>query len=158
MGLGKTVQIIAFLCTLWERYSIAGPHLVVMPMSILSVWQNDMEKFCPDVDLHIHHGNKIDRHANFALWTKNLNSKRQKIAKLRADSSHADYKKPQHISIVLTTYDLAIKDLNLLKKKTHKWGYLVVDEAHRIKNSASKLFECLKLVGARRQVGFYVVL
>ena len=31
-------------------------------------------------------------------------------------------------------------------------GYLVIDEAHRIKNNQSKLFESLRLIGARRQL------
>ena len=31
-------------------------------------------------------------------------------------------------------------------------GYLIVDEAHRIKNNQSKLFECLRSIGARRQL------
>ena len=127
MGLGKTVQIIAFLCALWERYSIAGPHLTVMPMSVLSVWKADIAKFAPGIAVHIHHGNKIQRHEQFKAWSKKLATVRQQFqrANNQLGSGKAPApKKPEHISVVITTYELAIKDLNLLKKQSkgiYKW-------------------------------------
>lgn len=48
MGLGKTVQCIAFLCHVAERLGVWGPFLVVSPASTLHNWQQEMERFVPD--------------------------------------------------------------------------------------------------------------
>ena len=44
MGLGKTVQVLAFLCVLLERCAIAGPHLVVAPLSVVASWRTDVAR------------------------------------------------------------------------------------------------------------------
>ena len=126
MGLGKTVQIIAFICALWERYSIAGPHLIVMPMSVLSVWKADIAKFAPSISVHIHHGNKVERHDQFNKWSKKLTSTRQQLQRSQNHyiNGASTSKKAEHISVVITTYELAIKDMHLLKKQSrgmYKW-------------------------------------
>ena len=41
MGLGKTVQVLAFLSL------IPGPHLIVVPKSLLSNWAREIERFLP---------------------------------------------------------------------------------------------------------------
>lgn len=50
MGLGKTVQTIASLD--------AGPHLVVAPASVLSVWERELAKFRPSLRVCRYHGPK----------------------------------------------------------------------------------------------------
>ena len=47
MGLGKTIQTIAFLGTLKTCLGVGGPHLVVVPMSVLSNWMSEFKRFCP---------------------------------------------------------------------------------------------------------------
>lgn len=44
MGLGKTVQVIAFLCSLLERSAISGPHIIVAPLSVIASWKKDMAR------------------------------------------------------------------------------------------------------------------
>ena len=49
---------------------------------------------------------------------------------------------PQSICVCLTTYDIALKDQAILQrfgKTACRWGYLIVDEAHRLKNRSSLL-------------------
>ena len=36
---GKTVQVIAFLCALHKNHGIWGPHLIVMPLSVMTSWK-----------------------------------------------------------------------------------------------------------------------
>lgn len=48
MGLGKTVQSIAFLCHVAERYGLWGPFLIISPASTLHNWQQEMARFVPD--------------------------------------------------------------------------------------------------------------
>jgi SNF2 family DNA or RNA helicase len=144
MGLGKTIQVIAFFCALKERFNTWGPHLVVMPLSVISSWKSDFNQFVPyGVDLYIHHGDKESRVPSFRNWLKSTNNEIISNAK------------SMKIKIVLTTYDMIIKDVDLLKKieKINKrWVYLVIDEAHRIKNRASVLYSSLKELNSRRRL------
>ena len=48
MGLGKTVQSIAFLAHIAETYDLWGPFLVIAPASTLHNWQQEFERFVPD--------------------------------------------------------------------------------------------------------------
>jgi len=142
MGLGKTVQVIAFLCSLWERYSICGPHIVVVPMSVLNTWRDDILKFSPGISLYIHHGHKEKRLPALALWKRNFSMSRKRFF------ASPNEKRANHIHIVLTTYDIAIKDFALLKaqnQRSNKWAYLVVSEDcsnTSYANSRSRYFSC----------------
>lgn len=51
MGLGKTLQTIAFLAYLQEVRRDPGPHLVVVPMSVMFNWVAECRKFCPSLRL-----------------------------------------------------------------------------------------------------------
>ncbi len=50
MGLGKTIQVLAFL-TLRE-----GKALIVMPVTLLSLWRQQIQRFLPGIDVYIHQG------------------------------------------------------------------------------------------------------
>jgi SWI/SNF-related matrix-associated actin-dependent regulator of chromatin subfamily A member 5 len=47
MGLGKTLQTISFLAHLKFERGVGGPHLVVVPLSVLSSWLNELRRWCP---------------------------------------------------------------------------------------------------------------
>lgn len=55
---------------------------------------------------------------------------------------------PGEWDFCVTSYEMVIKEKSVFKK--FNWRYLVIDEAHRIKNEKSKvnlkLFDTLKLV------------
>lgn len=46
MGLGKTVMTISLLAHLAERRGIWGPHLVVVPTSVLLNWEKEFKVSC----------------------------------------------------------------------------------------------------------------
>jgi SNF2 family DNA or RNA helicase len=52
MGLGKTIQVMAFLSTL----TLAKPVLIVMPVSLLFHWKREFEKFTPSLPIYVHRG------------------------------------------------------------------------------------------------------
>jgi hypothetical protein len=45
MGLGKTLQSIAFLATLKWGLGVPGPHLVVVPLSVMSSWMAELARW-----------------------------------------------------------------------------------------------------------------
>jgi SNF2 family DNA or RNA helicase len=47
MGLGKTIQTIAFLAHLAIEKGIWGPHLIVVPTTILMNWEIEFKRWCP---------------------------------------------------------------------------------------------------------------
>jgi len=54
MGLGKTIQSIAFLYEIL-MYGIRGPFLVVVPLSTLGNWQREFETWT-DMNSIVYHG------------------------------------------------------------------------------------------------------
>ncbi|KAK4410230.1 ATP-dependent DNA helicase DDM1 [Sesamum angolense] len=60
MGLGKTIQTIAFLAHL-KGNGMHGPFLIIAPLSTLSNWMNEIQRFVPSVEAIIYHGSKKER-------------------------------------------------------------------------------------------------
>ena len=59
MGLGKTIQSIGFLAHLQSALGQGGPHLVVVPLSVLSNWLSEIERFCPSMRAVRFHGTYV---------------------------------------------------------------------------------------------------
>jgi SNF2 family DNA or RNA helicase len=57
MGLGKTLQVITTLLKLKEEgYLDKKKALVVVPTTLLTNWQKEIDKFAPELIAHIYHG------------------------------------------------------------------------------------------------------
>jgi len=47
MGLGKTLQTISLIAYLRESRGVKGPHLVVVPKSVVGNWCRELKMWCP---------------------------------------------------------------------------------------------------------------
>lgn len=112
MGLGKTIQTIALFCYLIEKKDNDGPFLVVVPLSTITNWIVEFDKWAPHIKKMIYKGDPATR--------KCLG------AQMRTEK----------FNVVLTTYDYVMKDRTVLNRIA--WQYIVVDEGHRMKNYKCK--------------------
>ncbi|XP_056316116.1 chromodomain-helicase-DNA-binding protein 1-like [Danio aesculapii] len=129
MGLGKTCQTISLLAYARGSLKMNGPFLVLCPLAVLENWRQELECFCPSLSVICYTGDKERR----AELQQNLKS-------------------DPRFHVLLTTYEMCLKDARYLK--SWKWKILVVDEAHRLKNQESLLHQTLK----EFTVGFRVLL
>ncbi|KAF9589973.1 hypothetical protein IFM89_029710 [Coptis chinensis] len=122
MGHGKTIQTIAFLAHL-KGNGLDGPYLVIAPLSTLSNWVNEIEKFTPSINAIVYHGDKKVR-----------DESRRKYMPRNAG--------PEFL-IVITSYEVAMNDARRCLRH-YQWKYVVVDEGHRLKNTKCKLLRELR--------------
>lgn len=134
MGLGKTIQTLSFLHLLGVNSKIRsrGPFLVVAPLSLIQQWQNECDTWTK-MDCVVYHGNTECRQV----------IQEYEFYYLTPDGK-PDKKKPIKFNILVTTYEVAIKDIRLLSRID--WRCLIVDEAHRLKNHQSRLVEQLRSI------------
>lgn len=115
MGLGKTVQTLAFLLSQKDKKSI-----VITPTSLIYNWENEFEKFTPDIKLGIAYGNKVQRE--------------------NVLENYKDY------DVILTSYGAYKNDMEKYKNIT--FDYCIIDEAQNIKNPDSIITKSVKEVNA----------
>uniref|UniRef100_A0A453DY99 Chromatin-remodeling complex ATPase n=1 Tax=Aegilops tauschii subsp. strangulata TaxID=200361 RepID=A0A453DY99_AEGTS len=120
MGLGKTLQTISLMGYLHEFRGITGPHMVVAPKSTLGNWMNEIARFCP-----------LLRAVKFLGNPEERNHIREKLLQ------------PGKFDVCVTSFEMAIKEKNALKR--FSWRYIIIDEAHRIKNENSLLSKTMRL-------------
>mmetsp|Transcript_4425 Transcript_4425/g.6197 ORF Transcript_4425/g.6197 Transcript_4425/m.6197 type:complete len:783 (-) Transcript_4425:63-2411(-) len=121
MGLGKTVQCIGLIAHLIQN-GILGPYLIVAPLTTLSNWIREFQRWAPSLSVMMYHGNKAER------------------AVLRND--FRKFGKPNGFNAIITSYQIVMIDKKYFRGI--QWKYIIVDEGHRIKNLNCKLVRELK--------------
>ncbi|XP_039686239.1 ISWI chromatin-remodeling complex ATPase CHR11 isoform X2 [Medicago truncatula] len=120
MGLGKTLQTISLMGYLHEFRGIKGPHMVVAPKSTLGNWMNEIRRFCPILRAVKFLGNPEERRH------------------IREDLLVAG-----KFDVCVTSFEMAIKEKSTLRR--FSWRYIIIDEAHRIKNENSLLSKTMRI-------------
>ncbi|KAM3407310.1 hypothetical protein ACQJBY_001005 [Aegilops geniculata] len=120
MGLGKTLQTISLLGYLHEFRGITGPHMVVAPKSTLGNWMKEIQRFCP-----------VLRAVKFLGNPEERNHIRENLLA------------PGKFDVCVTSFEMAIKEKTALRR--FSWRYIIIDEAHRIKNENSLLSKTMRL-------------
>lgn len=127
MGLGKTIMTIALLAHLACEKGIWGPHLIVVPTSVMLNWETEFLKWCPAFKILTYFGSAKERKHKRQGWLK-----------------------PNFFHVCITTYRLVIQDSKVFKRK--KWKYLILDEAHLIKNWKSQRWQTLLNFNSKRRI------
>ncbi|KAJ7025859.1 SNF2 family N-terminal domain-containing protein [Mycena alexandri] len=127
MGLGKTIQTIALLAHLACDRGIWGPHLIIVPTSVLLNWEMEFKKFLPGFKVLSYHGS----------------AKRRKDLRQGWNERH-------HFNVCITSYTLASRDAVIFKRKP--WYYMILDEAHMIKNFKSQRWNTLLMFRSFRRL------
>ena len=106
MGIGKTVQALTFLLSLKESGHTKSANLIVMPKSLLFNWEREATRFTPNLRILTHSENHRAKAGEFDGY-----------------------------DLVLTTYGVMMRDIDILRK--YKFHYTVLDESQAIKNPVS---------------------
>ena len=118
MGLGKTIQTIALLAHLAVHYEAWGPHLIVVPTSVMLNWEMEFKKFLPGFRVLAYYGSQEERRKKRAGWLDE-----------------------EKWNVWITSYTLVTQDQQIFRRRA--WHYMILDEAHNIKNFQSQRWQTL---------------
>lgn len=127
MGLGKTIQSIALLAHLATTYEVWGPHLIVVPTSVMLNWEMEFKKFLPGFKILTYYGDRAERKQKRRGWM--------------ADDS---------FNVIITSYQLVLQDATSFKRR--RWHYMILDEAHNIKNFRSDRWQTMMTFNTRARL------
>uniref|UniRef100_A0A060SXP6 ARAD1A10956p n=1 Tax=Blastobotrys adeninivorans TaxID=409370 RepID=A0A060SXP6_BLAAD len=127
MGLGKTLQTISFLAYLRYIRGIEGPHIVIVPKSTIDNWEREFRKWTPDVNTLVIKGDKEER-----------------LSLIQDRMYGCDF------DVCIASYEIVLREKSHLKK--FAWQYIIIDEAHRIKNEDSMLSQIIRVFHSRNRL------
>lgn len=123
MGLGKTVQLLALLIDYKENNKDSKPSIVVSPSSLTLNWQAEINKFTSELKVLVIRGNSDER-------TKQIH-------------------RINNYDIIITSYDLLKRDIDIYKEANVEFRYIVADEAQYIKNNNTQNSKAIKEINAK---------
>ncbi|KAF6838414.1 adenosinetriphosphatase [Colletotrichum plurivorum] len=118
MGLGKTIQTISLLAHLACHHEVWGPHLVIVPTSVMLNWEMEFKKWCPGFKILSYYGTQEERKRKRQGWNND-----------------------DVWNVCITSYQLVLQDQQVFKRR--RWHYMILDEAHNIKNFKSQRWQTL---------------
>jgi len=135
MGLGKTLQTLVFIGGLKNTlkdtsYALKNPVLIVAPISLLTNWQNEYEKFLQK-----------------GTFEQIIILQGQSLKKYQTGKTTPTGKKELQLNIpsnalALTTYE-TLRDYQFSFAKL-KWSIIIADEAQKIKNPQAGVTNAIK--------------
>jgi len=122
MGLGKTIQVLAHLLAL-KKAGEHGPHLLVVPASLVANWTAEIARFSPSLSVFVAHPSVTPA---------------KELARAAELSRGAD--------VTITTYATLLRLEGL---READWGLVVLDEAQAIRNPSAKQTRAVKELKSR---------
>ncbi|EHL00371.1 putative Helicase SWR1 [Glarea lozoyensis 74030] len=127
MGLGKTIQTISLLAHLACEHEVWGPHLVIVPTSVILNWEMEFKKWLPGFKVLTYYGSQEER-------------KRKRIG----------WKAEDAWNVCITSYQIILRDQAIFKRRP--WHYMILDEAHNIKNFQSQRWQAMLTFNTRARL------
>ena len=122
MGLGKTIQLLAVIMSYIENTRERKPSIVVCPSSLSLNWKEEAAKFTPDLKVVVINGSSEQREDLIKSIPK--------------------------YDIIITSYDLLKRDIDIYKKYNYNFRYIIADEAQYIKNNNTQNAKVIKEINA----------
>ncbi|MBQ2938294.1 MAG: SNF2 helicase associated domain-containing protein [Clostridia bacterium] len=122
MGLGKTIQIIAILLNCKKNEDDNRTSIVVSPSSLSLNWKSEIDKFAPELKVKVIRGTASER----KTLIENINK----------------------YDLVITSYDLLKRDIDIYKEKKYNFRFIIADEAQYLKNNNTKNAKAIKQLNA----------
>lgn len=122
MGLGKTIQLVSVILSYVEETENPKTSLVICPSSLTLNWYNEIQKFAPSLKVMLINGNAQDR--------------KNKIEKI------------ENYNVVIASYDILKRDIDIYKQKNYQFKFVIADEAQYIKNNNTQNFKAIKEIQA----------
>ena len=122
MGLGKSLQTIMFIKKMYEENK-DSKFLIVCPTALVYNWENEFNKFAPDLSYQVFAGKRQERQELLKKYDGN---------------------------IYITSYGLLREDLDIYETKDYR--VFVIDEAQNIKNPKTGLTKAVKSITSETKI------
>ena len=122
MGLGKTIQMLSIIAGYVDTTPDSKASIVICPSSLTLNWQNESQKFTNKLKTLVIRGTLAERKNQI-----------------------------EHIGeydLIITSYDLLKRDIEIYKEKKYKFKYCIADEAQYLKNSNTQNAKSVKDIEA----------
>ena len=117
---GKTIQVLSVIVDYIQNSKERRASIVISPSSLTLNWQNEARKFVSNIKSLVIKGNLSER------------------KKLIEEIDKYD--------LIITSYDLLKRDIELYEKKDYKFRYIIADEAQYLKNSNTQNAKSIKKI------------
>lgn len=122
MGLGKTLQILTHILQEKNSGKLQSPCLIVVPTSLLSNWQAEIQKFTPSLSSLV----------------------------LTGTNRHKIYPNIGHVDIIIISYGVMIRDAKILADLNFHMH--ILDEAQAIKNAKTRAAKVASTIKANQRL------
>ena len=126
MGLGKTIQTISLLAYLNLKNQNLT-HLIIVPKVTIKNWEREINKWLPSVKVLLFYGDKEERKILTEQTLKN-----------------------EKFEIILTSFEISMIEKSALSKLNYE--YLIIDEAHRLKNDKAKFSKVVRQFNSKHRL------
>lgn len=118
MGLGKTVQMLSIIAGYVEENQDRRASIVICPSSLSLNWQNEAEKFTNKLKTQVIRGTAAERKKQIS--------------------------KANEYDLIITSYDLLKRDIEVYKENKYNFRFAIADEAQYLKNSNTQNAKAVK--------------